>query len=985
MLAGLAFFGGHAQAQDAAAPTAAAANCDAKAKPDTCKAEPQATEVVITGSRIRNKEFTSTSPIQVITSERSTLLGFSDTTKILQSSTVSESAGQINNEFTGFVTVGGPGANTISLRGLGANRTLILLNGHRVGPSGVRGQVGPADLSTIPASLIDRIDILKDGASSIYGSDAVAGVINIITKKVYNGGVASVTLSVPSEKGGQQIQGNLSQGFMKDRFHGVFSYDYYEAQALTQGERKYMACPADYVFDPATGARADLMDTTPGGAGGFRCNILRNNEVDNLSTGRNYVYDTSAVNGGGPKSDNLNGLRRVGAVYTGDAAATRFSQGQTPVFADKFENRTILSPSRRQSANFFGGYDLDSTTEIYGELMYNERLSDQRSWRQIFPTVSQTNPGNPFRTGNPNGYTPGSARSIIAVPSVNDQKVEYLRANIGVRGDLPDFSIFKNWTYDVSAQQTKSTGYYGGNFYYNDRVVATTSAGTACNAALMTIAPAPCPTTPVDYFSPNVVANGFSAADQAFLMGYETGKTTYQQSYVEANFTGDLFKLPAGTASGAFGFMWRKETLNDTPGPQAIANNYWGSTTSGITKGSDTIKEIYAELELPLIKGGFLSKKVDLDLSGRASDYKSYGKNSTYKVGLNWAINDAWRVRASQGTSFRAPALYELFLANQSGFLSQASIDPCFQYGSSGTTSTVQTNCAAQGIPNNYTAVGSSSATVTTGGGVGFLHPETATTKTLGIIYTPGWSKLQIDADYFETVVNNEVANYGAANILFACYNSPNMTSPFCSLFNRDLGATSVTKFMITTVKNNYVNISKQYQRGVDLTISYSHNFKFAKFTFDNHNSFITNWSTTQFPGGSAVTNLGFVGFPRYVGDANFRFDRGSYTLNWDVNMVGHSSDLFWFGTDLNTNYASTGTSVHLVRYANFYADHTVSLRKKFDHWAVVATVQNVFNKQPPQVSTGGLAAVNRLGTAPLTSQYDLYGRTFVLNVLRKW
>ncbi len=990
MLAGLAAFtSGAAFAQT----TTSASKTDDKSCEAT-KTCDTTTEVTVVGSRIRNKEFTSSSPVQIITSERNTLLGATDPTKILQGSTTANTASQINNEFTGFVVTGGPGVNTISLRGLGAQRTLVLLNGHRAGPAGVRGQVSAADLNTIPNSIVDQYQILKDGASSIYGSDAIAGVINIVTKQNYTGGDAKLVVSQPQREGGETTQFSITQGFLKDRFHGAVSFDYYEQKSLLQSQRKYMTCPSDYVFDPTTGARMDIVDTTPGSTGGYRCNILLGSRVDVLSgtlSGRTYVYDSTAVNGGGPQGDYLNGLRRVGANYNGSAptaatiAATRFSAGQSPVNNPKYLNRTILSPVRRESANFFGGYDLNDNMEVYTELMFNERFSNQRSWRQIFPTVNITNPNNPFRTGNPGGYAAGSARSIVTVPSVNDQKVVYTRALVGLKGALPGWYGEHNWTYDLALQSSSSVGDYGGNFYYNDRVNATTAAGTVCNTALMTIAPTACPTGGVQWFRQSTVDSGnFSDEEKAFLMGYEWGKTKYIQQYFEGNFAGDLFELPAGTVSAAWGFDFRRERINDNPGTQAKLNNYWGSTTAGQTQGSDTVREIYGEIDVPVLKNVYMAKKLDLSFSSRSSDYASYGQNSTYKFGVNWAINNDWRIRASQGTSFRAPALYELYLANQSGFLSQSSIDPCYNLGAAASPApTVVTNCAAQGIPTNYTAAGQGSALVTAGGGKGILSAETGLSKTVGIIYTPSWSKLSIDVDYFETTINNEVAQYGAANILYSCYNSPNLSSPFCSLFQRDLTSSGTAKYQILSVQNNYVNISKQYQRGIDLTISYAHDFKFAKFQFDNHNSFLTAWTTTQFPNSAPSPNLGFVGYPRYVGDANFRFDRKDWTLTWNVQMVGHSSDLFWFGTDLNTNYS--GQTVALKRYAEFYADHTVSLRKKFDKWTVIGVVQNLFDEQPPNVSTGALAAVNRLGTVPLTSQYDLMGRTFSLTLQRKW
>ena len=149
-------------------------------------------EVVVSGSRIKRDNYSTSAPVQIIRNEDSVLAGFSSTTEVLQGTAVTGGQGQINNAYGGYVTEGGPGANTLGLRGFGPTRSLILLNGRRMAPSGTRGSVGAADLNTLPSSIIDRIEVLKDGASSIYGSDAVAGVVNIITKNNLTGVTATL-------------------------------------------------------------------------------------------------------------------------------------------------------------------------------------------------------------------------------------------------------------------------------------------------------------------------------------------------------------------------------------------------------------------------------------------------------------------------------------------------------------------------------------------------------------------------------------------------------------------------------------------------------------------------------------------------------------------------------------------------------------------------------------------------------------------------
>jgi iron complex outermembrane receptor protein len=201
-------------------------------------------EVVVTGSRIKTTTFNSPDPLTVITAEQAELSGGVDTAQILQLSAVAANAQQINNYFTGFVTTGGPGANTLSLRGLGSDRTLFLIDGQRLGPAGVGGTVGPIDLNVIPESMIDRIEILKDGASSIYGSDAVAGVVNIITKTDQDGGQIHAFAN-PSQGGGGEIyQINGSWGKTFDKGYISVGFDYYRQDELKLSQRSWLTARA---------------------------------------------------------------------------------------------------------------------------------------------------------------------------------------------------------------------------------------------------------------------------------------------------------------------------------------------------------------------------------------------------------------------------------------------------------------------------------------------------------------------------------------------------------------------------------------------------------------------------------------------------------------------------------------------------------------------------------------------------------------------
>src|SRR5690606_15554593 len=232
-------------------------------------------EIVVVGSRIRRDNYNAPSPTQVVTREEATLQGFASTTEALQSTAVTGGTSQINNSYGGYVTNGGPGANTIGLRGMGPSRTLVLLNGRRVSPAGSRGSVGAADLNVLPTAMIDRVEVLRDGASSVYGSDAVAGVVNIQTRKNFEGLVFEAQSNLPMEANGNGGSNRLSltAGARGGRWRAAGSVERYERDELTLRDREFTRCQTDgfrndkdYI-DPLTGASKCYPLTTTGSNG----------------------------------------------------------------------------------------------------------------------------------------------------------------------------------------------------------------------------------------------------------------------------------------------------------------------------------------------------------------------------------------------------------------------------------------------------------------------------------------------------------------------------------------------------------------------------------------------------------------------------------------------------------------------------------------------------------------------------------------------
>ncbi|MBS0295845.1 MAG: TonB-dependent receptor [Proteobacteria bacterium] len=1019
------------------APTLAAAQ-DQQPAPAPAASSNEVTEVVVTGSRIHRNEFNSAAPIQVITSDTATLEGLATTSEILQSSSLVAGAFQINNQLTGFVITGGPGVSTISLRGLGANRTLILVDGHRMGPAGVGGTVGPFDLNVVPASIIDRVEILKDGASSIYGSDAVAGVVNLITKKNIDGGIINASGRVTQHGGGDQYDVNAAWGKVYDRGFFNVSADYSDQMVLRRGQRADVACSADYVFNPTTMARLDLPPQPNGqpgaehmcfnGGAGFS-NVIR------TGTFGDVIYPDAGMTIPTVAQGNSGGANNAGGNFGGTPTpfglvrqaragfpTTYLYAHETNAFVDR---ASIVSPTKLYSLNFRGGYDITPTTELTVGLLLNRRDSDQFGSRQFFPSFSTANPNNPFGTGL------GSLLPIIPLKSDNSQQVNYANAYASLKGKFGDTGILGGWDWEIYGRASRSDGTYHYDFVYNDRVNAITGA-QACNAALINISQGttnPCTTlgtaaSPfggIPLLNKAELSGNFSAAEKAFLLGNEAGKTTYDEQEFEATMTGDLFSLPAGKVGAALGVDYRHNSLDDTPGFNNRNNNLWSSTSAGITKGSDSVKEVFGELDVPLVKGAPLMRVLNLQASGRYTDYDSYGSNSTYKVGLDWQITSWLRARATKGTSFRAPALYELFLANQTSFQGQLAIDPCIQWDQS-TNQTLKTNCAAAGVPVGYTAGGSSSALITTGGGAGHLKAETSKADTLGVVFTPSFIDLSVAIDYTGLQVSNEVTRFGSANIANTCYTSTAFpANPFCALIKRagfnapanTLGPGGTNIPQITNVNNSYVNVANQVERAIDLTARYRHDFDFGRMQIDLQTTWDLQNGTQLFASVPAVnyagTTYNFKG-PQFSGNATVRFEHGPWTGFWAVQVIGKGSDQDLVAINgTSTRYSTTcqvtaaggaqpvgtvapcaslvGNSPFAVvpvpttvkRFTEMTAYHNVSIRRTFDTWTVVAGIQNLFDERPPSLS-GGF----RAGTAALNG-YDLFGRRFSLNITKKF
>lgn len=952
---------------------------------EATETEARQEKVRVTGSLLARDEFTSASPVQVITAEVATLEGLVDTADLLQGSSLAAGATQLNNTFQNYVTNGGVGTQTLDLRGCGDTRTLVLIDGKRPGPSGTRGAVSAVDLNNIPQSIVSRVEILKDGASTIYGSDAVCGVVNVITRDSIDGLELNFTGSLPEEGGAETFRLSGAYGFeWGENADFTISAEYRKSNELDIGERDYLSCPTDRVIDPLTGEsvhRLNFSATAPNP--NYNCNNIYHNTVIDAFSGERLVPSPNGgtvptifggfIPGYQPRTNGLVG-DGSGRSYYEDILDAPFVYS-----ADYFPETENIS--------IFGTADIDIGGMTWDtEALYNKRTTNVEGWRQFFPRVGSFN--NP--AGNPAyGYI-GSTYSnsmnslvqpVMPFPTYDEIEIDYYYASTSLSGGFGTENEFlSTWSWKVDGTFSRSEGSYTGN----EILVSKSGDWNLDGVSDYTGDGVPDLTGPpsIDYLDPQYLsgANYQGLADA--VGGWQTGETIYEQKTITGTVAGELFDIYAGPVGLALGVEYREFSIDDTPGELTQSGDIWGSSTAGPTRGENTVIEYFAETSIPLLKGQPFAEDVELSASWRGFDYDLGGSDSIYKVGVNWQVNPVFRVRASQGTSYRAPALFELFLEEQTSFLSQTSVDPCINWADA-TNQNLRANCAAAGIPDDYTGASSSALIVESGGG-SLLRPETGDTFTAGIVYTPTFADLNIAVDYYEIEINDQITSLGAGTVVGGCYAAQNFPNSYCDLFDRNPGTAATDAFKIEEVRAPTLNVDSQQQRGIDLEVRYEHEFNAGILTVDLG----MNWALERYIqvfGSSFITGIndndfnGTVGYPNVVGDVLVTFERGDWTYSWFTDYVGRQDDNRYFAADLNE--ADTYYGLPALYDVNTEAQftHGASIRWQGDTWTFAGGVRNIFGEEPPQVSD---IITTSAGNTPLSATaYPVLGRTFFFTV----
>jgi iron complex outermembrane receptor protein len=695
--------------------------------------EDEVTEVVerisVTGSRIRRTELSSASPIQVISGEVSRELGLFDTTEVLQNTTQASGL-QIDSTFSGFVLDNGPGATTVGFRGLGADRTLVLLNGRRIAPSGVGGAPTSPDIGVIPAVMIQRIENLFDGASTTYGSDAIAGVSNVILRKDVEGFEFQGNYSKPGGDGGEETTMSAMYGLTGDNYSFSIAAEYQERKRQSFGQSEFASNCDELLFENQQGERfTNYRGIGPLTTATNNCDIFPlTNRVLVQDNFFGFLYRTPGTsNVGVPNfsesttsifSDGINSLLGITPVDTnGDGIPDRglfdgngdgFADVnlQDPFYAftqsDRANASDWVSPTKRISLFAQGDYLFqdDNDTLAYFEALYTSRDTRIRSnGASIFGdrnTVGIDNPFNPCGTDPINGTSCYAATNlnlffgdvplalqptlnIIGDRDVTNADVSQYRLVGGITGNigmLDDFGA-GNWSYDSHISYSSSTGDLFQRGIVESRLTRSLENSVRNPDGSITCGDG---CVPINLFADNLYQAGggrFTAEEENYLFDDRLVSTDVKQTLISAFVSGDIFTLPWNDRAVPIvvGWEWRKDEIDTDPNVFAESDNLWGFFKDRGAVGERNLNEFYLETELPLLRGVPLAEEFTLTGALRNTN------ESFYDAETIWSIKGIWRpttwltVRGTQGTSYRAPNLRERFLLGLSGFAGVT--DPC--------------------------------------------------------------------------------------------------------------------------------------------------------------------------------------------------------------------------------------------------------------------------------------------------------------------
>jgi len=817
-------------------------------------------EIVVTGSRIKRRDFHSASP--VVTIDR-------DDIEFSGQATLEETLNQMPQVMPDYSrTSNNPGDGTarLNLRGLGAGRTLVLLNGRRLAPSGVGSAI---DVNNLPQSLIERVELITGGASTVYGSDAIAGVVNFITRRNFDGFTLDAGLYMAEQGDAEVYDLNVAWGhnFANGRGNVTAYAGIYKREASFAADREISA--------------TTIWDDWEG-----------NLEVGGSSrTPATRIIFPGADLGNGP----------VSVTFNPDGTPREFSFSED-LF--EFQDWTYLqTPLTRYSLGIMADYQITDRWQAYLEAAYTKNEATQNLAPVPAESFFMVNTDNPVlapeaqQVFNDNYLiAPGLAGFYIGRRLTElsarrfEQERDYSRIVAGLRGP-----VFGEWEMDAWVTYTKASEV--------EQVFNAASASRLQQGLLVDPLTNQCFDPSGGCVPLNIFGEGNLSAEGADFItiagiGNDTERTQKLASVV---LTGPLFATWAGPIDVATGLEWRSDDGHFKADDDLFTGDAMGVGGAASVDGTEEVVEVYAEAIIPLAEDVAWADVLALEIGGRISEYKNAGKVETYKAGLEWQPFNALRFRAMNQRSVRAPNNVELFEAQRTitdSFVgNNTAFDPC-SASNDPIGSGNRDKCIVQGLLPDQVGIFEATQfypTDFTSGGNPELTPEAAETWTVGAILAPErFSNWSISVDYFELSVEDTIGNILADLI---CFDQKNTEGLFCENIVRDNtgNVSSVTELTSNRGKLETSGVDTQLQYVGDLPSAMAISGGDAQLSVRSVWTHTLSTTLQESVASETIECAGFYGWPC---DAIFP----GATATWSKNRV-----------TTNANYLSGPWNIHLT------------------------------------------------------------------------
>ena len=922
--------------------------------------------ITVTGSRIKRTDIETSSPVFQIDRQAIDATGAQTIGSFIQS--VPSMAGAATNPSVnnGGSGPGGPnpsgtGAATISLRGLTEERTLILINGRRIVTN---------DVNSIPMSMVERVEILKDGASAIYGSDAVGGVVNFILRRNFEGSQVAVDYGISDQDDGERYGASATLGLSGDRGSFILGANYHK-------QKEVLAADRDFSRNALTLYAGSVV------VGGS----------SRTTTGRYAVPESIAgldCNGDGDLGDTA-GLTHIAGTPGTSVGDFRCFQN-SDLFNYQAVGNVELTPQERTGVFITGNYDITEGVTAYLDAFTNRTTSAS----QIAPLPYDGRPGNDnVVISADNIYNPFGVDitdSRLRVSDLGNRrfsfKTEVNQFNGGLKGNFGDSS----WSWDAGVsygrieQDLTTSGYIQSSKLQDGLGPSFIDAGGVARCGTPTEIIPNC--VPLNFFGvPYDLSTPAGQASKDALAAITVNSNTHKVQVLrgfQANFAGDLFDLPAGTVKAAVGLEYRKVRLNFTPdslstlNPDAeftceISSEACASRTSGYTE----TKEVYGELLIPVLADAPFAKSLNVTLGTRYSKYNSFGNTTNSKLGVEWRPIDSLLLRSTYAQVFRAPTVTDLYgglFAFSAGYT-----DPCVGY-----TGPLNGNPACQFVPNDGSYRAPDTQLSAFVGGNPDLKPEEGSVFTIGAVYEPEWFPgFSTTIDAWKVHLDDTIGTFGTFTILQECFRSTVANpSPFCSLFSRDPASGDPIRLF-----DRRENVGDTDTKGIDIGFRYKTETPWGRIRASLDTTYVAQYDTKIIFNGVVTAEQHNAG--TYLGSANgglgnYSRWRGIGVLgwnlgNWDVQWTSRYVHGFRIGNaDVPTVPCAdrTGGPICELNYgAQTY--HNIEAGYKLPwNMQLRVGIDNAFDKKPPIMYQNNTADGN---TDPQT--FDTVGRYYWMNL----